>query len=68
MLKRLMWVLPLLIALSSVDAEATNPHRRKRGAAPAPAPEFDPKAAGAAVALLIGGTLLLSERRRRQKS
>jgi hypothetical protein len=64
MLKRMLWVMPLLLVLSTVDVEATNPLRRKRGQS-APAPEFDPKAAGAALALLVGGTLLLSERRRR---
>jgi hypothetical protein len=64
MLKRMLWVVPLLLALTSaaVDAQTANPHRRRRGEH---APEFDPKAAGAAIAFLIGGTLLLSERRRR---
>jgi hypothetical protein len=61
MLKRLLWVVPLLIALTTVTVDAQE--RRKRGARHAP--EFDPKASGAALALLVGGTLLLSERRRR---
>jgi hypothetical protein len=63
MLKRLLWVVPLLLALTSVSVDAQEQMRRKRGARHAP--EFDPKASGAALALLVGGTLLLSERRRR---
>jgi hypothetical protein len=69
MLKRMSWVVPLILALfaTAVDANPANPLRRKRGERQQQAPEFDPRAAGAAMALLIGGTLLLSERRRRDK-
>jgi hypothetical protein len=68
MMKRMLWVVPLLLVLCSTvaDAQSANPDRRRRGERHAP--EFDPKASGAAVALLIGDTLLLSERRRRNNS
>jgi hypothetical protein len=66
MLKRLLWVVPLVVAVSSTLLEAQNPQRQKRPPQGANAPELDPRAAGAAVALLIGGALLLSERRRRK--
>jgi hypothetical protein len=59
-------VLPLVFALASATVDAQEQARRKRG--PRRAPEFDPNASGAAVALLVGGTLLLSERRPRNKS
>jgi hypothetical protein len=61
MLKRLIWVLPLVLALTSVSADAQERRRRQTRHAP----EFDAKASGAALALLVGGALLLSERRRR---
>jgi hypothetical protein len=64
MLKRLLWVVPLLLALTSVSVDAQEQMRKRRGGG-RHAPEFDPKASGAALALLVGGTLLLSERRRR---
>jgi cytochrome c-type biogenesis protein CcmH/NrfF len=67
MLKRMLWVLPLVLALSSTWLDAQNPERQKRPPQGATAPELDPKVSGAAVALLIGGALLLSERRRRRK-
>jgi hypothetical protein len=65
MLKRMLWVLPLVLALSPTWLDAQNPERKKRPPQGATAPELDPQEAGAAVALLIGGALLLSERRRR---
>jgi hypothetical protein len=64
MLKRLLWVVPLIVALSSATLDAQEQMRRKRQHRHAP--EFDPRASGAALALLVGGALLLSERRRRQ--
>jgi cytochrome c-type biogenesis protein CcmH/NrfF len=66
MLKRMLWVLPLVLALSSTWLDAQNPERRTRPPQGA-APELDPRASGAALALLVGGALLLSERRRRRK-
>jgi hypothetical protein len=66
MLKRMLWVLPLVLAMSPTWLDAQNPERKKRPPQGV-APELDPKAAGAALALLIGGSLLLSERRRRRK-
>jgi hypothetical protein len=66
MLKRLFWVLPLVLALTSVTADAQEQQRRRRQTRHAP--EFDAKASGAALALLVGGALLLSERRRRPEA
>jgi len=66
MLKRMLWVVPLVLALSPTWLDAQNPARRKRPPQGV-APELDPKTSGAALALLIGGSLLLSERRRRRK-
>jgi cytochrome c-type biogenesis protein CcmH/NrfF len=63
MLKRLLWVVPLILALSSATVDAQEQMRRKRQHRHAP--EFDARASGAALALLVGGALLLSERRRR---
>jgi cytochrome c-type biogenesis protein CcmH/NrfF len=65
MLKRMLWVLPLVFALASATVDAQEQARRRRRHR---APEFDPNASGAAAALLVGGTLLLSERCRRNKS
>jgi MYXO-CTERM domain-containing protein len=62
MIRRLLWVLPLVLAVASVNP-AVAQERRRRSCAHAP--EFDPRASGAALALLVGGALLLSERRRR---
>jgi hypothetical protein len=66
MLKRVLWVVPLVLATTSTLLEAQTPQREKRPPQGALAPELDPRAAGASLALLIGGALLLSERRRRQ--
>jgi len=66
-MKRMLWAVPLVFALSSTLLDAQNPQRQKRPPQGAMAPELDPKAAGAAVALLIGGVLLLTERHRRRK-
>ena len=67
MLKRMLWVVPLVLAVSPTLLHAQNPQREKRPPQGATAPELDPRAAGAALALLIGGALMLSGRRRGQK-
>jgi hypothetical protein len=59
-------VLPLVFALASATVDAQEQARRKRGSRRAP--EFDPNASGPAVAPLVGGTPVLSERRHRNKS
>src|SRR5262245_65463868 len=68
MLKRLLSVVPLLLALTAVRVYAQGEMKALRGSRHQHhAPELDPKASAAALALLVGGTLLLSERRRRQE-
>jgi hypothetical protein len=65
MLKKLLWVVPIALALSVSRIEAKpgdthhNPPKRSS------APEFDPGAAGAGLALLLGGAWVLSGRLRR---
>jgi len=63
MIRKLLWVVPFVLALSfgSVDAKPKD----KPGKPPKTAPEFDPGASGAALALLLGGAWVLSERLRR---
>lgn len=67
MVRKLLWVVPLVLALSTVVSDARPTPRPSNPPRPTPtsAPEFDPSASGAALALLLGGAWLLSERRRR---
>jgi hypothetical protein len=59
MIRKLLWVVPLALALSTGSVEAKPKYRPPK---PKAAPEFDPSAAGAALALLMGGAWVLSER------
>jgi hypothetical protein len=63
MFRKLLWVVPLGLALSSVGSEAKPKDKPPK---PIDAPELDMRASGAALALLVGGALVLSERRRRK--
>ncbi len=79
MVRKLLWVVPVVLALSAVgsaaDANGEGGLRRKPAARPTQpvknhpkkthAPEFDYRASGAALALLLGGAWALSGRRRR---
>ena len=60
MLKKLIWVFYLSLVLSVIAAEAQTTPRRTN------APELEPRASGAALALLVGSVLLLSDLRRRR--
>jgi hypothetical protein len=62
MIRKLLFLALLGLALSAVGVEAV-PDKEKNK--PKDAPEFDPRAAGAALALLAGGAWVLSERIRR---
>ena len=72
MLEKLLVTVPILIVLFAAAADAGPGKERGRGHAfgrtdqsgPVSAPEFDAKASGAAVALLVGGALVLFESRR----
>ena len=69
--KSLNAVILLLSLLASADAQP-RPRPRPSPIPPRPprtvhAPEFDAKTAGAAIALLAGGALVLSERLRRKR-
>jgi hypothetical protein len=62
MIRKLVWVVPFVLALSSViEAKPNKPPK-----APTSAPEFDPSASGAVLALLLGGAWVLSGRLRRR--
>jgi len=62
MIRKLLWVAPVVLALSAVTSDA----KPKPNPKPTSAPEFDPRAAGAALAFLLGGAWVLSERLRRR--
>jgi hypothetical protein len=66
MLKKLLWVVPLSLALSVIAADAKSKGDDDKSKKKTHAPEFDPRATGAALALLVGGVLLLSDLRRRR--
>jgi hypothetical protein len=80
MLKRLFTITGLVVALSVAQLAAAGPKPPGQKGGPSPghrgggrggavsAPEFDASAAGAALALLVGGALVLAERRRRVKA
>jgi hypothetical protein len=63
--KKLIWLVPLGLALSVIAVEARDPGKDKDKEKKKDAPEFDVRASGAALALLAGGVLLLSDLRRR---
>ena len=68
MLKTLLLAVSVALALFSATADAKPKDGRPgRGPNPISAPEFDAKTAGAAVALLVGGAVVLTERLRRRK-
>jgi hypothetical protein len=62
MIRKLLWVVPVVLALSAVSSDA----KPKKPPRPASAPEFDPRAAGAALAFLVGGAWVIAERLRRR--
>jgi hypothetical protein len=69
MIRKLLWAVPLVLALSVGSIEAKPGHKPPKPPKPPKtksAPEFDPGAAGAALALLLGGAWVLSERLRRE--
>jgi MYXO-CTERM domain-containing protein len=66
MMRKLLWIVPLALTLSVSSIEAKPGHKPPKPPKPTPAPEFDPSAGGAALALLLGGAWVLSERRRRE--
>jgi hypothetical protein len=65
MIRKLLWVVPLVLALSSGSIGAKPKDKPDKPPKPTSAPEFDARASGAALALLLGGAWVLSERRRR---
>ncbi len=65
----------LVLCAAAADAQPGQGHGRGRGhaygqskAGATSVPEFDPQSSGAAVALLVGGALVLSDSRRGRRS
>jgi hypothetical protein len=76
MLNKLLVIVPVLVILFAAAADAAPGQGRGRGngfgradrSGPVSAPEFDAKASGAAVALLVGGAVVLFESRRGRRN